>query len=105
MYELDINQFITQPLHHSTRSSSGDLLRQNLCKTRTLFRNSYFNRIVFLWHNLPSDIKSSSSISILKSKLYLYYTNKLNNTFDVDRPRTWKTLCSKCRSLQSNCYS
>jgi hypothetical protein len=42
---------------------------------------------------LPSDIKS----------LYLYYTNKLNNTFDVDRPRTWKTLCSKCRSLQSNC--
>ena len=104
MYELDINQFITQPLHHSTRSSSGDLLRQNLCKT-SLFRNSYFNRIVFLWHNLPSDIKSSSSISILKSKLYLYYTNKLNNTFDVDRPRTWKTLCSKCRSLQSNCYS
>jgi hypothetical protein len=96
MYEIDINQYITQPLHHSTRSSSGDL-RPNLCKT-SLFRNSYFNRIVFLWNNLPSDIKSSnSSVAILKSKLYIFYTKKLNSTFDVDRPRRWKSVCSKCR--------
>ena len=52
----------------------------------------YFNRIVFLWNNLPSDIKSSSSVAILKSKLYIFYTKKLNSTFDVDRPRTWKTV-------------
>ena len=50
LYELDTNQFINQPLHHSTRSSSGDFLRPNLCKT-SLFRDSYFNRIVFLWNN------------------------------------------------------
>ena len=103
MYELDINLYISQPLHNSTRSSSGDL-RPNLCKT-SLFRNSYFNRMVFLWNNLPSDIKSSSSVAILKSKLYLFYTNKLNSSFDVDRPRTWKTVCSKCRSLQNSCCS
>ena len=41
MYELDINQYISQPLHNSTRSSSGDL-RPNLCKT-CVFRNSYFS--------------------------------------------------------------
>jgi hypothetical protein len=98
---ITITIIITQPLHHSTRSSSGDL-RPNLCKT-SLFRNSYFNRIVFLWNNLPSDIKSSSSVAILKSKLYIFYTKKLNSTFDVHRPSTWKTVCSKCRSLHTNC--
>ena len=103
MYEIDINQYITQPLHHSTRSSSGDL-RPNLCKT-SLFRNSYFNTIVFLWNNLQSDIKSSSSVPILKSKLYIFCTKKLNSTFDVDRLRTWKSVCSKCRSLHTICCS
>ena len=98
IYELDINQFIP-----STRSTSGDL-RPNLCKT-SLFRNSYFNRIVFLWNSLPSHIKSSSSVSILKSKLYLFYKNNRNSSFEIDRPRTWKTMCSKCRSLQISCCS
>ena len=38
-YELDINQYVTQPLHHYTRCSSGDLC-PNLCNT-SLFRNSF----------------------------------------------------------------
>jgi hypothetical protein len=97
LLRLEGIQFINQPLHHSTRSSSGDFLRPNLCKT-SLFRDSYFNRIVFLWNNLPSGIKASSSVTILKTKLYIYYyTNKRITVFDIDRPRTWKTLCSKCR--------
>ena len=104
VYELDIQQFIEQPPHQSTRSSSGDFLCPNLCRT-SLFRNSYFNRIVNIWNNLPNNIKSSSSLSILKANLYKYYINKLNTVFDTDRPRTWKTLCSKCRSLQTNCCS
>ena len=40
------------------------------------------------------DVKLSSSLSILKTKLYEYYKNKLNTIFDIDKPRTWKTLCS-----------
>ena len=104
LHELDIDQFIKQSQHQSTRSSSGDFLRPNLCRT-SLIRNSYFNRIVIIWNNLPSDIKSSSSISILKANLYKYYNNKLNAIFDTDRPRTWKTLCNKCRSQQTNCCS
>jgi hypothetical protein len=90
--------------HRSTRSSTGDFLHPNLCRT-TLFRNSYFNRIVYLWNSLPSDIKSSSSVYILKVKLYEYYFNKLITVFDADRCRIWKTLCSNCRSLQINCCS
>ena len=91
LYDLDIGQFIKQPQHQSTCSSSGDFLRPNVCRT-TVFRNSYFDRIVIMWNNLPSDIKSSSSISILKANLYKYYNNKLNAAFNTDRPRTWKTL-------------
>ena len=40
-----------------------------------------------MWNNLPSDIKSSSSISILKANLYKYCNNKLNAVFDTDRSR------------------
>ena len=106
LYDLDIDKYIERPCHRSTRSSTGDFLRPNLCRT-TLFRNSYFNRIVYLWNSLPSDIKSSSSVIsyILKAKLYEYYFNKLITVFDADRCRTWKTLCSNCRSLQINCCS
>ena len=104
LYDLDIDRYIERPLHQSTRSSSGDFLRPNLCRT-ALFRNSFFNRIVYLWNQLTNDIKLLTSVSILKSKLFSYYSDKLNTVFDIDRPRTWKTLCSKCRSLQTNCCS
>jgi hypothetical protein len=75
-----------------------------LCKSTT-FRSSYFNRIILLWNNLPSHIKSSNSCAIFKSKLYTHYFNKLNSDFDVERPRTWKTFCMKCRSSNITCCS
>ena len=96
LYDLDIDRYIERPLHQLTRSGSGDFLRPNLCRT-ALFRNSFFNRIVYLWNQLPNDIKLSTSVLILKSKLFSYYSDKLNTVFDIDRPRTWKTSCSKCR--------
>jgi hypothetical protein len=40
LYELDMQQFINRPFRHSIRSSSGDFLRPNLCKSSFL-RNSY----------------------------------------------------------------
>ena len=51
--------------------------------------------LFILWNQLPNDIKLSTSVSILKSKLFSYYSDKLNTVFDINRPRTWKTLCSK----------
>jgi hypothetical protein len=63
-YEVDIDQYSTQPCLHTTRFSSSDLRRPNLCKSST-FRSSYFNtRIILLWNNLPSHIKSSNSCAI-----------------------------------------
>ena len=98
IFTESIQETVLQPQHQSTRSNSGDFLRPNLCR-RSLFRNSYFNRIVIISNNLPSDIKSFSSIYILKANLYKYCSNKLNTVFDIDRPRAWKTLCNNCRSL------
>ena len=51
--------------------------KPNLSKT---FRDSYFNRIIPLWNSLPLNTKEST-------------------TFDPDRIRTLKTICSKCRSV------
>ena len=103
-YEVDVDQYSTQPSLHTTRFSSSDLRRPNLCKSST-FRSSYFNRMILLWNNLPSHIKSSNSCAIFKSKLYTYYLNKLNSDFDVERPRTWETICMKCRSSNITCCS
>ena len=71
-------EVIYRPIFHSTfpsratRVSSSDLRRPNLCKSST-FRSSYINRILLLWNNLPSHIKSSKSCATFKSKLCTYY--------------------------------
>ena len=101
-YDININQYTSQPPSRSTRSSSSDQLRPNLCKT-TSFRSSYFNRVIIFWNNLPSCVKSLSFYAMFKAKLYNHYLN--NSDFSVERPRTFKTLCVKCRSSNISCCS
>ena len=100
LYDLDISSFVTFSSNRSsrTRSSKDNLLQVNPCKT-SLFRNSFFNRIVFLWNNLSPIIRNSTSVSSFKLQLHSHYSSKLDSSFDVNRMRTWKTCCSKCRSL------
>lgn len=104
VFEINIDQHTSHPSSRSTRFISSDQLRPNLCRSSS-FRSSYFNRIIPLWNNLPSDIKSSSSSSTFKTRLYNHYFNKLDLDFDVQRPRTWKTFCVKCRTNNINCCS
>jgi hypothetical protein len=67
---LDNSSFVTFSSNSSshTRSSSDNLLHVNQCRTY-LFRNSFFNRIVFLWNNLSPTIRNSSSVSSFKNRL------------------------------------
>ena len=81
-----------------TRSSSQLNLWPQRFRT-SLFRDSYFNRIVLIWNNLPLVIRQCQSYSTFKAKLYKYYYDKLDNDFDPDRPRTWKTICPNCRTV------
>ena len=106
LYDLDISSFVTFSSNRSsrTRSSKDNLLQVNPCKT-SLFRNSFFNRIVFLWNNLSPIIRNSSSVSSFKFQLHSHYFSQLDSSFDVNRMRTWKTYCSKCRSFNLSCCS
>ena len=49
LYDLDIDKYIERPCHRSTRSSTGDFLRPNLCRTRSYYRKE---SAAFLPHEL-----------------------------------------------------
>ena len=80
-----------------TRSTTSKDFRPNSCKTST-YRDSFFNRVIILWNSLPFNIKSSNSVSSFKNLLRAHYSTLLLSTFDPDRIRTYKTICSKCRA-------
>ena len=70
----------------------------------SLFRDSYFIRIVYLWNDLPLSIRQTPSIKLFKTRLYEHYFKKLDCDFETDRIRTWKTICPNCRSIgRLNC--
>ena len=99
LYNIDVSSYVTpcSLSFRSTRSTTSSDYRPNSCKTST-YRDSYFNRIVLLWNSLPSNIKACTSVSSFKTLLRAHYYALLLSTFDPDRIRTYKTICSKCRS-------
>ena len=73
-----------------TRSTASNLnLRPQRFRT-SLFRDSYFNRIVPLWNNLPISIRQSPNVLSFKKKLNVLYFEKLESEFDPTRVQTWK---------------
>jgi hypothetical protein len=58
-----------------------------------------------IYRLISNHLRQSPYLNLNYIYIYIYYTRKLNSTFDVDRPRTWKTVCSKCRSLHTICCS
>ena len=78
-----------------TRSSDTDHLKfsTNRCKTTT-YQRSYLNRTTRLWNILPKELTGINiSLTQFKSGLYKYYQLAVKNVFDVDDPRTWKSIC------------
>ena len=107
-----INGFLNFPLDRfisfstgRTRSAASSLNLTHKFRFRTsLFRDFYFNRIVYLWNNLPLPIRQVDTIKSFKTLLYEHYIMKLNTDFDTDRIRTWRTVCPYCRSISNlNC--
>lgn len=65
-----------------------------------LFRDSInSNRIVTLWNHSPVTITEQSSVPSFKTNLYKCYVMKLDHEFDIARPRTGKSICHRCRSV------
>ncbi|KAK2561759.1 hypothetical protein P5673_015142 [Acropora cervicornis] len=105
-FDIDISQYLTFSSQRSshTSSSQAHMLLPNFCCT-SLFRASFFNRIVFLRNGLPSSTRDISSVLSFKHNLFSHYLSKLNSDFNVNRTRSWKTFCCKCRSYNINCCS
>ena len=71
-----------------TRNASNSNLRSNRVRT-SLFRDSFFNRIVPLWNNISMNIRENEALS--KDRLFNYF-NKFIANFDTSRIQTWKTV-------------
>ena len=70
--------------------------------TRYLNARSYSVRSKRVWNVLPKEIgRNTMSLSSYKSLLRKYYQNALNQTYDPEDARTWKTVCIKCGPARS----
>ena len=100
LFNFDIFKYVTPYSNNRvTRNSFISIdYKPNLTKTST-FRDSYFNRIIPLWNSLPLNTKESTTLSSFKTKVRSHYKSLLHLAFDPDRIRTFKTICSKCRSV------
>ena len=98
MYNVNTSSYFSYKAG-CTRSAASLTLRPIHSFRTSLFRDSFFNRKVILWNNLPIVARQLTTLSSFKTKLYEHYFNKLNCDFDIDRTRTWKTICPRCRSV------
>ena len=70
-------------------------------KTST-YEKSYKIRTSRIWNTLPNHITSKDrTFSEFKNLLFKYYILALENIYDVEDPRTWKSVCIKCNSARS----
>ena len=59
------------------------------------FQTSYFIRSARVWNELPSSNRLSETLYQFKCKLFMYYNDCLRLSYNIDDPRTWKTVCPK----------
>lgn len=81
------------PSNTGLRSSNqGCLLKLPVFHTET-FKNSYFNRTVYIWNSLPRDIRDCDNIIVFKRKVNQFYMSYLER-YDPDLPTTWSAVMS-----------
>ena len=86
-----------------TRSETDNLIKfvTPFAKTVT-YQLSYFIRSCKTWNILSRELrKRDISIFSFKIRLKSYYKPALLSTFDLDDPRTWKSVCIKCKRARS----
>ena len=70
------------------------------CKTST-YQQTYTIRITRIWNILPRPITNKfNSLTIFKKLLLQYYHTALEFNYNVDDPRSWKTICRKCNQAR-----
>ena len=86
-----------------TRNKSNNLIRFVIPYAKTVtYQSSYFIRSCKTWNVLSSDLRNRDiGLFSFKSGLKSYYKHAPSSTFDVDDPRTWKSVCIKCKRARS----
>ena len=82
-----------------TRSETNNLIRFVIPYAKTVtYQSSYFIRACKTWNVLSSDLRNQNiGLFSFKAGLKSYYKHALSSTFDLDDPRTWKSVCVKCK--------
>lgn len=103
---------LTNNQHHvmNLRSHSTTLITYHIPKTKTLCQqNSYAVRVSRIWNTLPDEVRLPDiSLHSFKRLLFQYYFSATGTVYDVEQPKSWKTICPKCHqarqlSLAKNC--
>ena len=94
----------TEDSSQRTRSANPRCLQfqTSLCKTST-YQKSYLSRTTRVWNTLPRDLTSDGMLTLKKFRktLFNYYKTALENCYDIDDPRTWKSVCIKCNQARA----
>ncbi len=87
-----------------TRSETkNDLIKLKIPFARTVtFQTSYFIRACKAWNILNDNLRHRDiGLHAFKSGLKLYYTNALSSVYNCDDPRSWKSVCVKCKRARA----
>ena len=72
---INMNNYLSYSDNRTRRYGTLKLLSCNI----SLFRDTFFVRIVHLWNAIPDNTKSSSSLVVFKKQLNLFYFSRLNS--------------------------
>ena len=77
-------------------ASNAKSYRPKKCRTST-YQHSFFLRTSRIWNALPLQLRYERvTLNQFKSLLFSYYKDALISRFDIENPRTWKSVCLKC---------
>ena len=79
------------------------LAMQNLSDQRNaallLISALFFGRTYRIWNVLPLQLRYEHvTLNQFKSLLFSYYKDALNSRYDIEDPRTWKSVSLKCNT-------
>jgi hypothetical protein len=105
-YKLVIIQASLRPAIRTSRSSANNSPKSPKfvvpkCTTVTYqrFRMIRATRIR-IWNHLADELNlNTDSLSSFKSAMFKYHISSLSSCYDVENPRSYKTMCPKCNSV------
>ena len=102
---VSIHPIIHPTIHSSrpTRSSTSKNPKFVVPKCKTVtHQRSYIIRTTRIWNHLVDELNlNTDSFSSFKSPLFKYYESSSYLCYNVDDPRSYKTICPKCNSVSS----